>query len=182
MLASKSIIGGGASSALSRIGSGCFRAALSGAVLASFAAAAAAQDFPPFPEPAEGPFPDTVKMTLLSQLLPEEIGAVTPRSGVLLNDIWGWTSPRGEQYALVGTGDGMSIVRVTDPSNPQFIGQVPTTQPASVANLWGDVGVFDVGRTDEGDDSYTGYASAHNIYVNQPRASPTSPAPRSRVP
>ena len=87
------------------------------AIAASFAltAPAQSQSFPPFPQPAVGPFPDTTNMKLLSQLLPEEINAVTPRSGVLLNDIWGWTSPRGEEYALVGTGDGMSIVRVTDP-------------------------------------------------------------------
>jgi choice-of-anchor B domain-containing protein len=97
-------------------------------------------------------------MTLRSQLVPAEIGAVTPRSVVLLNDIWGWTSPKGEEYALVGTGDGMSIVRVTDPKNPQFIAIMPTSEPADVSNLWGDVGVFDVGRSDDDDDSYTGYA------------------------
>ncbi len=135
-----------------------FRSALAGAVLASVAAAAAAQDFPPFPEPAVGPFPDTEKMTLLAQLLPAEIGAVTPRGGVLLNDIWGWTSPNGEEYALVGTGDGMSIVRVTDPARPAFIGIVPTSAPDDFANLWGDVGVFNAGQSDDDDNSYTGYA------------------------
>jgi choice-of-anchor B domain-containing protein len=158
MCRKKSLRDEGSPVAISKVGSVGLRAALSAAVLVSFAATASAQDFPPFPEPAIGPFPNTEKMTLLSQLLPEDIGAVTPRSGVLLNDIWGWTSPNGEEYALIGTGDGMSIVRVTDPANPQFIGQVPTTQPASVANLWGDVGVFDAGRTDENDGSYTGYA------------------------
>lgn len=121
-----------------------------------------AQTFPPFPEPAVGPFPDTQNMKLLSQLLPAEINAVTPRSGVLLNDIWGWTSPEGEEYALVGTGDGMSIIRVSDPKNPEFIGQVPTTQPASVANLWGDVAVYNVRDGDDDDDGdgddFTGYA------------------------
>ncbi len=142
----------------SRMESIGFRSSLAGAVLASVAATAAAQDFPPFPEPAVGPFPDTEKMTLLAQLLPAEIGAVTPRSGVLLNDIWGWTSPNGEEYALVGTGDGLSVVRVTDPANPQFIGIVPTSAPDSVSNLWGDVGVFNAGQSDDDDNSYTGYA------------------------
>jgi choice-of-anchor B domain-containing protein len=160
MFCRKSFGGGDASSAISKFGSAGLRSALSAALLASFAATATAQDFPPFPEPAIGPFPDTEKMTLLSQLLPEDIGAVTPRSGVLLNDIWGWTSPNGEEYALVGTGDGMSIVRVTDPANPVFIGIMPTAEPDDFANLWGDVGVFDLGRSDDDDDNgwYTGYA------------------------
>ena len=140
--------------------------AASVALAASFAltAPAQSQDFPPFPEPAVGPFPDTTNMKLLSQLLPEEINAVTPRLGVLLNDIWGWTSPRGEEYALVGTGDGMSIVRVTDPEKPEFIGQVPTTDPDTFRNLWGDVAVYNVRRSrhdddddDDDDDGYYGY-------------------------
>ena len=113
---------------------------------------AQSQEFPPFPEPAEGPFPDTQNMKLLSQLLPAEIGAVTPRSGVLLNDIWGWTSPSGEEYALVGTGDGMSIVRVTDPKHPVFIGIMPTREPDDFANLWGDVGVYNSSSRVDDDD------------------------------
>ncbi len=150
------------------------RMGLSAAIVATFAGSAAAQSFPPFPEPAVGPFPDTQNMELLAQLIPEQIGAVTPRSGVLLNDIWGWTSPNGEEYALVGTGDGMAIVRVTDPENPVFVGIMPTSEPDDFANLWGDVGVFNftVRRHDDEDEdddddedhdedddrSYTGYA------------------------
>ena len=126
---------------------------LGGAVLATFAATAAAQstDFPPFPEPAIGPFPDTRNMEFLGQLTPDEIGAVTPRFGVLLNDIWGWTSPKGEEYALIGTGDGMSIVRVTDPRDPVFIGIMPTSKPDDDGNLWGDVGVFNVRQPGDDD-------------------------------
>ncbi len=137
--------------------------ALVSALVLMGSTAAIAQTFPPFPEPAVGPFPDTVNMTLESQLLPAEIGAVTPRSGVLLNDIWGWTSPDGEEYALVGTGDGMSIVRVTDPANPVHIGIVPTTAPDSVANLWGDVGVYDA--ADESYAYFTTEADAVGIHI-----------------
>lgn len=118
--------------------------ALGGALLCAAALSVQAQDFAPYPEPAVGPFPDTENLRLLSQVLPEEMGAFTPRSGVLLNDIWGWTSPNGEEYALVGTGDGMSIVRVTDPRDPEFIGIMPTSDPENFANLWGDIGVFNV--------------------------------------
>ncbi|MGI9301582.1 MAG: choice-of-anchor B family protein [Gammaproteobacteria bacterium] len=167
--------GGQPLSAEFKASSACTRTILAGALLASstLTIPAQAQDFPPFPEPVVGPFPDTRNMRLLRQLLPAEIGAVTRRSGVLLNDIWGWTSPTGEEYALVGTGDGMSIVRVTDPKNPQFIGIMPTSEPEDPSNLWGDVGVFNVhdddgdGDDDDGDDDdddreggdwFTGYA------------------------
>ena len=34
------------------------------------------------------------------------------------NDIWGWVSPDGSEYALVGLTDGFSVVNVTDPQNP----------------------------------------------------------------
>ncbi len=118
-----------------------FGVTLVAALVAPLIAVAAAQPFPPFPDPAPGPFPDTEKLNFEAQLLPAEINAVTDRGGVLLNDIWGWTSPAGEEYALIGTGDGMSIVRVTDPANPEFLGQLPT--PSMFANLWGDVATYD---------------------------------------
>ena len=74
---------------------------------------------------------------------------------MFLNDIWGWTSPLGQEYALIGTGDGMSVVRVTNPLVPEFIGIVLSPAPQSGGNLWGDVGVFNV-ETGEGE--YEGYA------------------------
>lgn len=165
------------------------RISLSAAVLAALAVTAAvyAQLFPPFPEPAIGPFPDTENMTLLSQLTPGEMGAVNPRSGVLLNDIWGWTSPNGEDYALVGTGDGMSIVRVTDPVNPVFIGIMPTAEPDDFANLWGDVGVYNVGN----DDEFSGYAyytteaegvGIHILSLNQLDSLGPAPDPNYQIP
>jgi choice-of-anchor B domain-containing protein len=35
-----------------------------------------------------------------------------------LNDIWGWTSPLGTEYALVGTTTGLSIVNISNPAAP----------------------------------------------------------------
>lgn len=102
--------------------------------------------FPDFPEPAVGPFPDTKGLKFRAQLVPDEINAVTQRAGVLLNDIWGWVSPWGEKYALVGTSDGLSIVRVTNPDEPVFIGQVPTADPDAFNNLWGDAAVYTATR------------------------------------
>ncbi|MDJ0950820.1 MAG: hypothetical protein QNJ94_18060 [Alphaproteobacteria bacterium] len=122
--------------------------------------------FPDFPGPAIGPFPDTDGLRFRSQLSREEINAVTSRAGVFLNDIGGWVSPRGEAYALVGTGDGLSIVRVTDPDNPVFIGQVGTADPTAFSNLWGDTAVYTArnGNGDDDDDDGGGDSSTSYVY------------------
>lgn len=38
--------------------------------------------------------------------------------GMKCNDIWGYTDEEGNEYALVGAENGVSIVDVTDPTNP----------------------------------------------------------------
>ena len=35
-----------------------------------------------------------------------------------LSDIWGYTDTAGNEYALIGTRNGVSIVNVTDAQNP----------------------------------------------------------------
>ena len=45
------------------------------------------------------------------------------------NDVWGYTAPNGDEYAIMGLRNGVSIVDITDPRNPveaQFIDQVST--------------------------------------------------------
>ncbi|MDZ7719729.1 MAG: choice-of-anchor B family protein [Balneolaceae bacterium] len=47
-------------------------------------------------------------------------------SGELLSDIWGWIDPEtGKEYAIVGLNNGVDIVDVTDPSDPEVIGFIP---------------------------------------------------------
>ena len=38
-----------------------------------------------------------------------------------LNDVWGYVDELGNEYAIVGTSKGTSIVNITDGSNPQEI-------------------------------------------------------------
>ncbi len=66
-----------------------------------------------------------------------------------LNDIWGWTDPdTGREYALVGKTNGTAFVDVSDPTNPLFLGQLPSHQgvggvPAeTLFNIWRDVKVY----------------------------------------
>ena len=93
----------------------------------------------------KGPFPETVNMRFLSQIDPEDLGALEV-PGVwakgMMNDIGGWTSPGGEEYALATNSGGIAIVRVTDPENPEYLGRVASQNPFDFRNIWGDPATF----------------------------------------
>lgn len=40
-------------------------------------------------------------------------------------DVWGYTAPNGEEYALLGVNAGVSIIRVTDPGNIAEVDFIP---------------------------------------------------------
>ena len=51
-------------------------------------------------------------------------------------DIWGWTdtlddsdASNDREYALFGRSDGTSFVDITDPTNPVYLGNLPTCVP-----------------------------------------------------
>lgn len=92
-----------------------------------------------------GPFPETENMEFLGQISPDDLGAL-PVPGVwakgMMNDVWGWTSPAGEEYALATNSGGIAIVRVTDPTNPVFLGRIQSQLPFNFANIWGDPATF----------------------------------------
>jgi choice-of-anchor B domain-containing protein len=50
---------------------------------------------------------------------------------------WGYTSPDGRRFALVGTSSGLSIVEVTDPGNPTLI-----TMIAGGRSQWREVKTY----------------------------------------
>ncbi len=59
------------------------------------------------------------------------------------NDIWGWTDPQtGREYAIAGTSNGTAFVDVTDPKNPEVVGQMPS-QSFLIWALWRDIKVYD---------------------------------------
>jgi choice-of-anchor B domain-containing protein len=67
-----------------------------------------------------------------------------------LSDIWGYAAPDGTEYALVGAGNGTSIVSLADPTNPTEVGFIPGTQ-----SIWRDIktfGDFAFVTTDQGSD------------------------------
>lgn len=50
-----------------------------------------------------------------------------------LNDVWGYIDEMGNEYALVGTSKGTSIVNVTDPTNPVEVFWLPGS-----TSIWRD--------------------------------------------
>ena len=104
-----------------------------------------------------------------------------------LNDVWGYVDENGNEYALIGAAKGVSIVDITDPSNPNEIFWYQGTE-----SVWRDLKVFGdyAYITTEADDglliidmsplptgsitstaSYFGngnnWSSAHNIYIDE---------------
>ena len=77
---------------------------------------------------------DAFGVTLLSHVRHEDFGGGSNSS----NDIWGYTSPSGREYALLGNHDGVGIAEVTDPRNPVVLTEIP--HPASG---WSDMKVYD---------------------------------------
>jgi choice-of-anchor B domain-containing protein len=108
------------------------------------------------------------------------------------NDIWGWTDPQtGREYALVGLDNGTAFVDITTPTQPTYLGKLPT---ATSPSLWRDIkvyqnhafivaeagshgmqvfdltrlrGVSGPPRTFTADARYTGAGSAHNIVIDE---------------
>ena len=54
-----------------------------------------------------------------------------------LNDIWGYTDGAGNEYALVGTHDGVSIVDISTPTNPVEVFWVP-----GMNSIWRDIKTY----------------------------------------
>ncbi|CEJ92844.1 hypothetical protein VHEMI08472 [[Torrubiella] hemipterigena] len=56
------------------------------------------------------------------------------------NDIWGWTSPDGREFAIVGHSDGTGFVEVLPGGQLKFIARLPTQTGSSI---WRDMKVID---------------------------------------
>ncbi len=57
--------------------------------------------------------------------------------GANLNDVWGYVDELGNEYAIVGTSKGTSIVNVTNPNNPVEVYWLPGSE-----SIWRDPCVY----------------------------------------
>lgn len=53
------------------------------------------------------------------------------------NDCWGYVSPSGREYAIMGLNNQVAFVEVTNPTNPVILEQIPHT-----SSTWGDIKVW----------------------------------------
>jgi choice-of-anchor B domain-containing protein len=53
------------------------------------------------------------------------------------NDCWGYTSPSGREYALMGVSNALQIVEITNPGTPVIVGSVSHTNTS-----WGDIKTY----------------------------------------
>jgi choice-of-anchor B domain-containing protein len=103
-----------------------------------------------------------------------------------LSDIWGYVDSEGNEYALVGTYSGLSVVDVTDPANPEevFFGPGPNSIWRDI-KTWGDYayvsnetggGVYIVDLSPlpgaiTSTTNFTGsaypFSSIHNLYIDE---------------
>jgi choice-of-anchor B domain-containing protein len=57
------------------------------------------------------------------------------------NDIWGWTDPQtGREYALMGRTNGTAFVDVTNPTDPVYLGNLPSHN--NTESIWRDIKVY----------------------------------------
>lgn len=87
--------------------------------------------------PCENGFADIYpceNVDFLSFMSLDEIGG-----GDNTNDIWGWVSPDGKEYAIVGCSNGTAFIDITDAANPVYIGIMPTHNSNS---LWRDMETY----------------------------------------
>ncbi|MFQ5428856.1 MAG: choice-of-anchor B family protein [Phycisphaerae bacterium] len=101
------------------------------------------------------------------------------------NDSWGYVSPSGREYAIIGLSDGTGFVEVTSPSSPQIIAvmagpnslwrDIKTYQNFAYAVSEGGSGiqVFDLSQIDSGIVTLAntvttgGVTASHNIAIDE---------------
>jgi len=128
-----------------------------------------------------GPF-DSSNMTLLAQIPLNNFPGVNTTSG---NDCWGYVSPTGREYVIMGVEGGYGFIEITNPTSPVVIDTIP-----GPLSLWHDVkvvGQYAYGVSEGGSGiqimnlsnidngtvtlvqnwSAGGYSTTHNIIVNQ---------------
>jgi choice-of-anchor B domain-containing protein len=74
------------------------------------------------------------KVQLLSWITLPEFGDNLANA----NDCWGYVSPAGREYAILGSSHGTHFVDVTNPSQPDIVDFVPGPQ-----SLWRDIKTYD---------------------------------------
>lgn len=76
---------------------------------------------------------DSQNVTLLAHM-PLNVFPSNPSSG---NDCWGYVSPSGREYALMGLRNALAVVEITNPRSPVIVASIPHT-----SSLWAGIKVY----------------------------------------
>ena len=109
--------------------------------------------------------------------------AAFPGASGRANDLWGFVSPSGREYAIIGLDRSTGFVEVTNPTLPEIIGDFPdgagTTSDIkvyqhyayNVAGAGPGMQIFDLNQIDNGVITLLGTAGGgltgvHNLFIN----------------
>ena len=82
---------------------------------------------------ATSPTYDALDMELLSHIPV----ATFPGVSTFANDCWGYTSPRGRRYAIIGLDETTAFVDITEPRSPFIVDDIPDS-----SSFWSDIKVY----------------------------------------
>ena len=152
-------------------GSGCSAAVIVAVGLLTLSATA--------PLAAEG-FP-SLNATLLEHI---PLGGF-PSNPSSASDCWGYVSPSGREYALIGLREAVAVVEITDPAGPVLVGEISHsnsnwcdiktygTYCYAVNEAGGGLDVIDLSQVDAGIVTLVqrvtdgGLSTCHNLAVNE---------------
>ncbi|MFG0328424.1 MAG: choice-of-anchor B family protein [Phycisphaerales bacterium] len=116
----------------------------------------------------------TSNIRLYSEVSPQRLGSRTA------NDIWGYVSPSGREYAIIGARRTMAVIEVTDPVNPVIVHVEPHLPSGSgdfkvyqhYAYGLGDkfnLHILDLSAVDDGVVTLAGeeHIFGHNLFINE---------------
>ena len=103
---------------------------------------------------------------VLSRVSMTELLSIHGVPGQEASDVWGWTSPNGDEIAIIGIDAGACFVDITDPINPVFLGTLPAR---ATHEVWRDIKVYDhyayiVGENPPGESPGHGLQVSHFRY------------------
>lgn len=122
---------------------------------------------------------DALGVELLSRVPIDSFPGPSSRA----NDVWGYVSPSGREYAILGLNQGTGFVEVTDPGHPVIIADIEDARSSwsdmatfdlfayNVNENGGGIQIIDMSEIDQGQVRLAGIAqggleTAHNIFVD----------------
>jgi choice-of-anchor B domain-containing protein len=84
---------------------------------------------------------DVLNMIVRSRVTPQSFSTNTTcavsATNVCANDVWGYVSPSGREYGILGLRVGTGVVDVTDPDAPVIVGAIP-----DASSIWSDMKTY----------------------------------------